>query len=76
MELKAKTINTPVGKFKAPLNPHFTEILKNCETDEDLFELVKPNGHINPDALNEVEARGIYPYYWKWVNEKLVSKKT
>lgn len=74
MELKARTINTPFGEFKAPLNPHFTENLKSCEADEDLFELVNPN--VNPYALNEVEARGIYPYYWKWVNEKLVSKKT
>ena len=67
MELVAKTIKTPVGAYPAPLDPYFVTVLAACQNDEDLFQLVETKqGFINPDALNEVEARGLYADYCKW----------
>ena len=69
MELVAKTIDTPVGVYPAPLNPAFFKELKKCKTNEDLFKLVEPNGFINPDALNEVKARELLGEYQDWRKE-------
>lgn len=66
MEAKSKFVETPVGKFSFPMNPAFSKILENCETDEDLFKLVKENGFINPDAFTEVNARGLWYKYKEW----------
>jgi len=71
MKIKAKFIITPVGFFPAPLHPAFPDELANCETNIDLFELVEQNGFVNPDALNEVEIRNLYPEYVDWKKSKI-----
>lgn len=71
MKLVAKSIKTPVGYFASPMNPGFTKTLEKCETNEDLFALVEENGFINPDAFNEINARGLYFDYKKWKESKL-----
>ena len=69
MKAKSKTIKTPIGLLKYPMNPGFTQILDNCKSDEDLFKLVEKNGFINPDAFTELNARGLYFEYKKWKNQ-------
>lgn len=59
-------VKTPVGIFRGPLSPKFEDRLKDCRSDEDLFSLVDCRGFIDPDALNEVLARNLYPEYKKW----------
>jgi len=59
MKLKAKLIDTPVGQYKAPLNPHFEEILSICKNELDLFKLVEYKGFIDPDAFNEIVTRNL-----------------
>ena len=66
MEAKSKHVETPIGNYPFPMNPLFTETLKNCQTDEDLFKLVEPNGFINPDAFTEIQSRGLYFKYKEW----------
>ena len=65
----AKTIDTPVGIYPAPLHPGFAKQLSLCQTNEDLFKLVcgpTGSGFVNPDALNEVFARYLYSEYLVW----------
>ena len=64
--VKAKTIKTPVGFLRAPLHPLFASKLARCERNEDLFALVSVGGLIDPDAFNEVRARGLYGQYVQW----------
>ena len=70
MKPKAKYVQTPVGNFTFPMNPGFSKTLQNCKTNEDLFELIEPNGFINPDAFTELNARGLYHEYKKWKSAK------
>ena len=63
-------METPYGYFPAPMSPAFTTALAKCEKDEDLFALVEENGFINPDAFNEVNARGLYFKYKEWKTSK------
>lgn len=70
MKPVAKTIKTPVGYFPAPFSPAFASKLEQCNSNEDLFALVEEKGFINPDAFNEVNARGLYFEYKKWKDEK------
>ncbi len=76
MEVLSKTIETPLGVLKAPLHPKFSDDLKKCDTNQDLFRLVEssPWGHINPDAWNEVEKRGLVGEYKKWRDSIEVNK--
>lgn len=69
MKSLAKTIKTPVGTYAAPLHPGFEEKLAKCSSDQDLFGMVETNGFIDPDAFNEVRARGLYDEYKKWKQE-------
>lgn len=66
MKAKAQHVQTPVGNFPFPMNPAFSKTLKNCKTNEDLFELVEENGFINPDAFTELTARGLNNEYRIW----------
>jgi len=59
-------IETPVGLRYH--RPGWTETLAKCETDEDLFALVRQNNFIDPDALSEVLHRGLYWDYEEWVH--------
>lgn len=72
MELISKTIKTPLGLFKAPLHPLFESELNKCKNNEDLFKMVESSqwGHINPDAWNEVEKRGLVKEYKNWSKNK------
>lgn len=65
-----KTAPTPIGNIPAPMSPRFEKDLEKCETNEDLFEIVEDNGFINPDAFNEVCARGLYIDYQQWKKKK------
>jgi hypothetical protein len=65
-QTKIKHTATPYGKFKGPLSPSWSSELEKCKSEEDLFALVMPTGFINPDAFNEVQARGLYPKYCEW----------
>jgi len=70
MKIKGKIIKTPVGEYQSPLNPHFKEILSNCNTVEDLFNIVEYQGFIDPDAFNELIVRGLCSQYKEWKNKK------
>jgi len=65
----AKTIRTPVGRLKAPLHPLFAKRLSGCTCNADLFALVCPRNYVDPDALNEVEARGLMGAYAEWLGD-------
>lgn len=66
MEVKAKSIDTPIGRLRGPMSPGFAAELAKCNTNEELFELVEHNGFINPDAINEVWARRLGYEYAQW----------
>jgi len=67
MKPTAETVPTPIGDITAPVDPTFEDRLAECETREDLFELVHTEqGHVDPDALAEVRARGLYQEYQAW----------
>jgi len=66
MERKAQTIDTPNGPHAAPFDPSFEDRLADCNSKEDLFMLVRRNGYVDPDALAEVEARGLLGAYYEW----------
>jgi hypothetical protein len=66
MDHQAKEIDTPVGPIEAPMDPSFSSKLSECSTREDLFRLVEPGPFIDPDALAEVRARGLYQEYQDW----------
>ena len=70
MKPVAEYSSTPIGIFKFPLNSAFLELLDKCETDEDLFKLVEPNGFIDPDAFTELDARGLVSEYEIWKKRK------
>lgn len=65
--MKATTISTPVGTMKAPLHPRWEDKLEKCTSNVELFELVEPvKGFIDPDAINEVDARGLLEECKEW----------
>ena len=66
-DVVAKTIRTPAGTFRAPLHPLFAEKLGGCTCNADLFSLVCPRNFVDPDALNEVRARGLMTEYAEWL---------
>ena len=66
MKAKAETIETPVGRLRAPLHPGWPRKLAGCATELDLFALVEVGGFVDPDALNEVLARKAYGRYVAW----------
>jgi len=67
MKPTAETVPTPTGGVTAPFDPTFEDRLAECETREELFELVRTErGHVDPDALAEVRARGLYEAYQAW----------
>lgn len=68
MTMVAETVWTPFGFFKAPLDPSWPRKLARCHSNEDLFCLVITKGLVDPDALNEVQARGLYEQYLAWRN--------
>ena len=74
MKPKAKFIDTPVGRYDAPLNPCFIKKLKECKCNEDLFALVDVDGFIDPDAFNEVISRNIIDKYKTWKDKVKGSK--
>jgi len=51
-----------------PFNPFWRHTVAVCRSKEELFEEVEPHGFINPDALNEVTAQGLYGDYLNWKN--------
>jgi len=50
-------------KQNRPFNPFWRCTVALCATKEEIFEEVEPDGFINPDALNEVTAQGLYTEY-------------
>ena len=69
-QTKIKSTPTPVGRFAGHMSPAWPTELAKCKSNEDLFALVD-TGFINPDALNEVRARGLYQEFLEWKRRKL-----
>jgi len=70
VKMQATHVDTPLGPYQAPLAPNWPAKLAQCETEEDLFALVRENGMVNPDALAEVLARGLYGEYLSWTKRE------
>jgi len=79
--LKAVTMTTDKQNIylrtaqKKPFNPFWRHTVALCTSKEELFEQVEPHGFINPDALNELTAQGLYNDYLNWKNEGERPKK-
>ncbi len=57
----------------APMRPGFAGELAGCESSEDLYSLVEQGPFVDPDALNEVMARGLYADYAEWRQRPLAA---
>jgi hypothetical protein len=65
--VRARTIRTLFGTFDAPFHPSFAKKLSRCRCNADLFRLVCPRNFVDPDALNEVQSRGLMLEYTEWL---------
>ena len=66
MKPTAISIHTPVGRIDAPYHPDFVDKLARCRTKFDLFRLAERSAENEPDAFNEILARGLYDDYIVW----------